>query len=161
MGFAIFGIKSFRLQRCASGVAHTGAARASVATSAAQSGVCARAPGGADRSQPGRALTTPHAGRPATMFAIIALDTVPRSIYKKVSHFYVTMHGKSQEDQSYGLFLNTWFHACMLRQYHLDWNSNRQSRLNTVLIELGNSTTFRYREHIVGYRIAFAYRHNL
>ncbi|CAD0194805.1 unnamed protein product [Chrysodeixis includens] len=56
--------------------AHTGAARASVATSAAQSCVCARAPGGADRSQPGRALTAPHAGRPATMFAIIALDTV-------------------------------------------------------------------------------------
>lgn len=30
------------------------------------------------------------AGRPATMLAIIALDTMPHSIYKKVSHFYVT-----------------------------------------------------------------------
>ncbi|CAB3240002.1 unnamed protein product [Arctia plantaginis] len=72
-------------------LAHRGATRASVATSAAQSSVCARACGGADRSQPGRALTTPRSGRPATDLAIIALDTVPHSRYKKVSHFYPTM----------------------------------------------------------------------
>lgn len=64
-----------------------GRSAASVATSAAQSGVCARAVGPTGRN---RAALSPLRERPATLLPINALDTVPLPNYKKVSHFYVS-----------------------------------------------------------------------
>lgn len=68
-----------------------------VATATARSGVCARAAVGPTGRN--RAALSPTL-RPATMFTIIALDTVPCSISKKVPRFYVICLTLTKKNQN-------------------------------------------------------------